>query len=200
MCAKKSEFSVLTSTNCFGSPDLDLRPAQMQRSTMDLWVQRCPECGFVSEQVSDLCTVTKDFIESYDYVNSDSFQFKSFLADTFYKQHMILLESKKYVDAYSGLLHCAWACDDRWDTENAIKIRKKMVSLFPCLPTTKRKNPNIVAQYVDVLRRSGDFDKVIIDFENYEVDNDLIKKIIDFQVKLSKERDDRVYTVGDVLK
>lgn len=200
MCGKESEFSVLTSTNCFGSPDLDLRPAQMQRSTMNLWVQRCPECGFVSEQVSDSCKVTKDFIESCDYINSDGCQFKSFLADAFYKQYMILLESKKHVDAYSALLHCAWACDDKWDTENAIKIRKKMVSLFPCLPTTKRKNPNIVAQYVDVLRRSGNFDKIIIDFENYEVDNEIIKKVIDFQVELSKEKDNRVYTVSDVLK
>ena len=75
-----------------------------------------------------------------------------------------------------------------------------MVELFPCLPDVKRKNSNIIAQYVDVLRRSGDFDKVIKDFENYEVDDEVIKKVIDFQVKLSKEKIDSVYTIKDALK
>src|SRR5689334_17370242 len=48
VCGTSSRQEVLTSTNCIGSPDLDLRPPQMKRSTMDRWLHECPNCGFVS--------------------------------------------------------------------------------------------------------------------------------------------------------
>ena len=48
-CGTSSRQQVLLSTNSFlGSPDLDLRPPEMERSTMSLWLQECPNCGFVS--------------------------------------------------------------------------------------------------------------------------------------------------------
>lgn len=34
VCGKESEQITLASTNTFGSPDLDLRPPEMKRSTM----------------------------------------------------------------------------------------------------------------------------------------------------------------------
>ena len=52
---------MLGSTSTFGSPDLDLRPAEMQRSTMEVWLQVCPHCRYIapaiSQQVGDLSFV-----------------------------------------------------------------------------------------------------------------------------------------------
>src|SRR5438093_611864 len=60
-CRKSSEHHVLSSTNAFGSADLDLRPPEMKRSTMRAWLQLCPHCGYVapdlSRKVGDLAVV-----------------------------------------------------------------------------------------------------------------------------------------------
>jgi hypothetical protein len=45
VCGIATEYTSIGSTNAFGSPDLDTRPPEMQRSTIFAWVQRCPECG-----------------------------------------------------------------------------------------------------------------------------------------------------------
>ena len=38
ICGGRSKQTVVASTNARGSPDLDLRPPEMQRSTMPYWV------------------------------------------------------------------------------------------------------------------------------------------------------------------
>ena len=48
VCGKISAHFEVTSTNTFGAPDLDTRPPEMMRSTMDMWVQECPSCGYLS--------------------------------------------------------------------------------------------------------------------------------------------------------
>ena len=51
VCGAATKQQVLMSTNSFGPPDLDLRPAEMERSTMSCWLQECPNCGFVSNDL-----------------------------------------------------------------------------------------------------------------------------------------------------
>ena len=52
-CGRKSQHNVLGSTNAFGSPDLDLRPPEMQRLTMEGWLQLCPHCGYCAPDLSE---------------------------------------------------------------------------------------------------------------------------------------------------
>lgn len=200
VCGNKHDYSIIASTNSFGSSDLDLRPPEMRRSTMCWWVQRCPDCGYVSSNIEDDQGITKDFLETEEYITCENFNFKSNLADTFYKNYMILNNLGKKMYAYNALLHCAWSCDDSREYEKASLIRKKMVELFELLPKIQKKNENIIAQYVDVLRRSGDFDSVVEKFNGFKSSNDIIEKVIAFQVKLAKEKDCKVYTVSDALK
>ena len=54
VCGTEKEFYGIASTNSFGSPDLDLRPPEMQRSTMGQWIQQCPKCGYVSGSIPTL--------------------------------------------------------------------------------------------------------------------------------------------------
>ena len=46
VCGSKSVQAVIRSTNTMGPPDLDTRPAEMERSTINYWIQTCPSCGF----------------------------------------------------------------------------------------------------------------------------------------------------------
>jgi len=54
LCGSLSRHRVLLSSNTFvGTDDLDGRPPGMLRRTMNLWVQRCPECGYCATDLSD---------------------------------------------------------------------------------------------------------------------------------------------------
>ena len=130
VCGKASEFMVLGSTNTFcGAPDLDLRPPEMERSTMPLWIHRCPGCGYVSENVDDLTTVTAEYLGSEEFRSCGGIGFKSFLAEAFYQYHMINMADGNVQDAFFALLHAAWSCDDEDDAENAVLCRRKAMVL-----------------------------------------------------------------------
>ena len=62
VCGATHRYRILTSTNAFGSPDLDLRPPQMKRGTMPLWVQECPSCGYTAEDVSDPTQIPREYL------------------------------------------------------------------------------------------------------------------------------------------
>ena len=127
VCGAEHTYVVLGSTNQFGSPDLDLRPPQMARSTMGLWVHKCPECGYVSCMVSDPTTVTREFLESEEYRTCGGIGFSSYLAARFYKDYLICLEEKKIREAFLAVLHAAWECDDEGDDMNAARCRVSLV-------------------------------------------------------------------------
>ena len=112
VCGAEHEYSVIQSTNAFGSSDLDLRPPEMQRSTMRFWVQECPSCGYAASKVSDSCDVPAEFLKSKEYISCEGITFTSDLAKRFYRQYMILRESKKLPGAFYAVLHAAWSCDD----------------------------------------------------------------------------------------
>jgi hypothetical protein len=199
ICGTESKHNILMSTNSFGSPDLDLRPPEMRRSTMWLWIQRCPCCDYVNYDIESESSANEEFLKSYEYSSNDGLEFKSELADRFYKHYKIMMLDRKYMDAYSALLRCAWSCDDRRDINNAKHVRKMAVNMFEKLPRLKKGNENIIAQYIDVLRRCGELDEIIDKFSDFKAKDDVIQKVIDFQIALAKKGDTGVYTVRDAL-
>src|SRR5512136_2743094 len=67
ICGVKNKYFEVMSTNTFGYPDLDSRPSEMSRSTMNLWIQKCPRCGYCSADVSKGEPSVKDIIETEQY-------------------------------------------------------------------------------------------------------------------------------------
>jgi len=49
-CGTSSQHGSISSSNTLGSSDLDTRPAEMKRSTICYWVQRCPSCGYCDDE------------------------------------------------------------------------------------------------------------------------------------------------------
>ena len=68
ICGSTSKHEMLGSTNTYGSPDLDLRPPEMHRSTMDYWVQECPFCGYVYSSIEKNVNKSNNTIPSKVYV------------------------------------------------------------------------------------------------------------------------------------
>ena len=121
VCRKPSLVSVLTSTSTWGYPDLDLRPAEMQRSSMFAWLAECPHCGYVSGNFNNGTDITEEFLQSDDYKSLEGFEFKSDLAKRFFKAYLIARELNDGRKCFFNLLHCAWTCDDAEDS-NATEI------------------------------------------------------------------------------
>ena len=115
MCGSTNEYNELASTNTFGSPDLDLRPAEMRRSTMPLWVQECPECGYVSKKVSDPSHVTREWLEFERYQTCDGLDFTSGKCDNAEDILMIRADLMRRAGQFEELL----------ETYSSVRFKKK---------------------------------------------------------------------------
>ena len=62
----------------------------------------------------------------------------------------------------------------------------------------KNKSHNFLVIRADLLRRIGDFDQLIEEYGNLKLENELLDKIIRFQVQKAHEHDNKCYTL-DVL-
>jgi hypothetical protein len=67
VCNQASTQILIASYYNVGSPDLDTRPPEMQRSTLPHWVQVCPHCGYVAFEISEGTDATPLIIRSDDY-------------------------------------------------------------------------------------------------------------------------------------
>ncbi len=200
VCGAVNEYTGLTSTNTFGGgPDLDLRPAEMMRSTMNLWIKECPECGYISENISDPTDVTQEWLQSEKYLTCDGISFESDLAKRFYKYYLINLEAQNTQDAFYAVLHAAWACDDKKDRINAKRCRELAISLAAALiEGGHEEKDEIQVIRSDLMRRAGQFDQLIAAYASVRFDEELLNQILKFEIEKAKDKDDSCYRVEDV--
>ena len=173
VCGAKNEFPVLTSTNTFGGPDLDLRPAEMQRSTMSWWIQECPKCGYVSNNVSDKSPVTKEWLSSSKYSSCDGIAFSSALARRFYKQYLIQKKAGNIEDAFYAVLRAAWSCDDSREVLNAKHCRETAIPLITKLIVENTGNrETLLIIKADLMRRAVQFDALLAEYASVHLKED----------------------------
>ncbi len=199
VCGSVNTYQLVASTNAFGAPDLDLRPPEMQRSTMFAWVQVCPECGYAAADVSTHTIVQREFLESQAYLTCDGMDLRSPLAEKFYRQHMILSVEGKYKEAFFAVLHAAWACDDADDAGSAKACRILAINILERLrEADSAESESRMLIRADLLRRSGRFDALIRQYSGLHFSEELLESIRAFQVRKAGEHDDSRYTVADV--
>ena len=166
ICTETSPQSILTSTSTWGYPDLDLRPSEMQRSSMFAWLQECPYCGFVARDIEQThVKVAPDFLKSDEYLTCGGHDFKSDLAKRFYRHYLISKTNNIQDVAFYSLLHCAWVCNDNND-DFAVDIRKlALKSLDKVDAKNDDERDNLKLIKADLLRRSLQFDELIKEFK-----------------------------------
>lgn len=199
VCGHEAEYKLIMSTSSFGSSDLDTRPPALARFLLTDQVEFCEHCGYANIDINSLSSENaKELMETEEYqnilnstINKTS---KKFLLTAY------LTPFRKYNDHRGGYyLKAAWAFDDHHDTENAIEARKKSVDLLMQYAKI-RKKINVEVIVVDVLRRSLQFEeaeKLALDLLE-RVDNDLMKKILSFQIELINKKDIACYKVSDI--
>ena len=199
VCGHTTRCTVLRSTVAFGAPDLDLRPAPLQRSTMLYWVHECRHCGYVAADLSKPTSADAGWLASKEYRGSKKLRFRSPLALRFYKQYLNLEHDGKREAAFHALLHAAWACDDAGDRKRAVFCRKSALTLLRELEKAK-SDPNLILLQADLLRRAGCFTELKDTYKNVSLGNERMDRIIAFQLKKASVRDTGCYTVADAEK
>lgn len=204
MCGHEKMFRVLSGTSAFGSPDLDLRPPELQRSTMHTWVMTCPVCGYAAGNLDTKPTFSRDFLETESYRTCDGLPFKSPLAGSFYRWHLCAAKTGNAHAAYFALLCAAWCCDDDGSDDLAVTLRRRsadfLESFLPDEPAGEQKEMHQLI-HADLLRRTGQFERLLetyrpSQFSAYEMH----PLVIAFERRLAREKDTRVHTVDELEK
>ena len=198
VCGKMHGYTVLGSTNAFGSCDLDTRPPEMQRSTMNYWLEECPHCGYIAYNIAKPTDVNRDILQQESYVTCDGIAFQSNLAKRFYRYSMLKDSKMEKMMAY---LHSAWVCDDVRDIENAIVCRKKAIQMADeILLESSEDDENLRIMKADMLRRTFQFDRLVEEYAEVKLSDDLLNQILVYEIKLANERDDTCHTVREATE
>ncbi len=203
ICKAKATYMEVASTITFRSPDLDLRPSELQRSTMDSWIQECPKCGYVSYDIENKTKIKIDWLKNDKYLNCDGVKLQSELAKKFYKSYIINTECKQTENAFDDILHCAWACDDKNDKDNAVHCRNIAIELLSDLidnTEDESEKDTLKLQKLDIMRRVGQYEKLLNEYSGISFETELLNQIFMFEMEKSKLKDDSCYTIDDAVK
>lgn len=195
VCGRDVDQNFIMSTNAFGYADLDLRPPEMQRSTMYIMTSMC-DCGnvFFGPEI----TGNKELVESKSYQSCDGIDF-SRRGMMYYRLYLISKDQIDIEGEFFNLLRCAWACDDDED-ENSVTVRKMAIEVLDeIMEFEEERDDNHILLKADLLRRSRQFDKLIEEFKDIKFEDETYQKIMDFQLEKANEEDDSCYTVGDAI-
>ncbi len=204
-CNKASTHEEISSTITFCSPDLDTRPPEMKRPTIEMWVQMCPSCGYSSADISEGNEKVLDVINTDSYqeqINSPEYPK---LANAFLCFSLIQENNCEYMGAEWSSVHAAWVCDDADYETSAQKCRMRAVSLFR---KAKENNQKFAEQdgveeviIVDLLRRSCQFELAfsICDEGLKKKPEEIISDILQSQKMLIKNKDTACHRIEDVI-
>jgi hypothetical protein len=206
ICGEECEHFDIESTNTFGASDLDTRPAEMARSTIEYWVQICPNCGFCAPDISESIDNSSKIIKSNEYIQQLKDPGLPELAKAFLCYSMILESTDEFAKAGWAIIHAAWVCDDNKQKSGADKCRYRAISLIQ----KADKNQQSFAKQkgldnailVDLLRRTGQFDSAMkICNETFRNGLDqIIIDILEFQKKLINKSDTGCHTIDEIEK
>ena len=210
-CGHQQESYSLLSSNTDGFEDLDLRPAEMLRSSMHYWVQECQKCGFCFSDLDvELSEEGKGIL---NFVLHDSYYQEikndkrlSELATRFYRQALILAAFDEHEKAGWAYMHAAWACDD--DAPAHAGANMCRMDAYRCFCKCKILGIPFAPQngfeeviMIDALRRASEFEKantLCFNVIGYLDDTEVIR-ILEFQRNLIWSRNCGCYNMGHVF-
>ena len=199
LCGKTSEQMTLDSTNAMGAPDLDLRPPEMQRSTMSLWIEHCVHCGYTNKRI-DLSVVGAEAVLP---AQNKPEQALSLIEQFLTASRVADLTGDKTQAAHYALC-AAWAADDKEETDTAVHCRRRALAYFKAATDTPDADPDqrlhMRVRMVDLLRRCLDWEAAsqLAQEIMSEGADGVIGDVVRFQLKLCKQGDANCYTVADV--
>ena len=198
VCGSVHDFRVIARADSSGPPDLEFRAYKADREVLSSWVQECPDCGFAAKTLDLDTSVNKEWLKEEACQTCEGHDFRSPLARQFYHCYMAALHDGRLEDAANALMFSAWASDDENDLSAAKMCRMMAADLYPKVPEDEETEIRMVIR-MDLLRRSGQFDTLLREYENYQFTDPFFRRICRFQKKRAAEHDDQKYTFNMIL-
>jgi hypothetical protein len=166
LCGHRQTVNEIGSTNSFGAMDLDTRPPEMRRSTMEYWVHECEECGYVAPELDKTAGTDAKRVATTDYRQALGRCDRAKLANRFVCRALLEEAAGDLASAGWRRLHAAWACDDADQAEEARTQRIAALELFERARAQGARAMKSVAGgdellLADIARRAGDFERAL---------------------------------------
>lgn len=193
VCGHTFKGQILSSTNTLGPPDLDLRPAEMARSTLGKEITICPKCHYVSYDIEE--PVSED-IKTLVLSDSDFRTKYGFLSVQVYLNLMriAVLEGSIH-EAFWAYLKAAWINEGR-DRLQPSPIRQDVLQFFlEHEDELEFDNDTRLCMKADLLRRTGHFKEVIELADSANPSDSKTDLILHYQKHLAEEEDVACYTI-----
>jgi hypothetical protein len=205
LCGNEQAVTELGSTNTFGPMDLDTRPAEMKRSTMEYWIYECDQCGFVATDLEESVPTDKETVASAGYVAALRSASRKPLANQFVCRSLLDAAAGDLASAGWRRLHAAWVCDDQNSTKEAQALRLAAIELLERSrsagkPAMEKMAGGDELLLCDLARRAGEFPRAIEYCEaglKLEV-QPFIRQILELEQKLCVAGDAACHNVGEV--
>ncbi len=205
LCGTENDCNVLGSTNSMGSPDLDLRPAPMERGTMEFWFHECSSCHYVSVDLAGESENAKSIVDSEEYQSLLANDSLPKIARRF--ALCSLLNSQDREISGTALLRAAWVCDDEQNPQLAKSFRSQSADTLKKLQPFEdsEEQATTATMLIDVLRRAERFEEAI------KLSNQLLKfkavkrsevmlAVVKYQLSLSESQSAEVHLVSDAFE
>ncbi|MDP3915070.1 MAG: hypothetical protein Q8R96_15190 [Bacteroidota bacterium] len=130
-CGVTANYVGWASSYSFGSPDLDTRPPEDDRFTMNtMLVKKCKSCAYCNANIKEIPDNLEAIINSKKYqdlLSNEEFPEK---AIQFLCKSLILDGNYDLEGAAWASLHAAWNCDDAEKPVQAKYCRERSIELF----------------------------------------------------------------------
>ena len=185
--------------------DLDTRPPQMERATLLVCVQRCPDCGYCAFDVSVFAEKSRSILESPGYQAQLKDSSIPELASSFICAGLLYEEAEQLAESGWSFLRAAWVFDDADLVEQSQIWRSRAADLFirsmdAAAPIIEQDGASEIV-LAECLRRSGrDLDALrIIQRAKTQNPPEIFRRVLEFQLKLVQAGDLKVHTLAEVL-
>ncbi|MDE6034703.1 MAG: hypothetical protein K2G36_02175 [Ruminococcus sp.] len=196
VCGKESEHTVITKIEDNGIQEMDLRPTGEHRQTMDYWVMECPECGYCNGTLETPLDADREYLESDEYKTLDGVITDNVLVSKFVRKALVCMKNKDYAEAVKSYVYSAWVSDDERDVTSSLDCRNKAIRIME--KKSLLNSEDMMLLRADLLRRSGQFEKVIKEYGMKQFINPFIMIASQYEVRLSRERDLSAHSMSDI--
>lgn len=202
ICGEQVETKHVLSNLTIEHTDLDTRPRGLARNAEKNCVHHCPNCGYSSYNLEkDITFGLREILKTEEYEAVFKNSNLDVDAKKFYLMGIILDEINEYQRAAMSFLRASWFFNDLGNKEWMVKSKKRAIKVLLKSEFTWR-NEQVICILVDLYRRVEKFDFAIEAINRFGLNNvkdSDNRKILEFQLKLSKEKDSSIHTTNEIL-
>lgn len=197
-CGKHSSQALQPASNEFGARDLDHRPPETMRSTMESWLQECPHCGYVAADLGQAEESDRRLVKADRYQVLRQGPYVSRLSGRFLLRAVLDSLGGRRERAFANTVCAAWDADDRDLRDAARSLRKRAASY---LKGHDEGSIELKLRLLDVHRRASDWKSADLMARHLAGQNldPQTSAILAFQVRRIHAKDDAAYTVAHAL-